>query len=73
MKKYGYDLKKDPAAMAYFRDIKKHFYSWLSKINETFVHVLDQFLTISDKSPLNSLEKVGPTLEEIRSDTAMME
>lgn len=33
LKKYGYGMKKDPTAMAYFKDIKKHFYSWLSKVN----------------------------------------
>ena len=53
LKKYGYGLKKDPAAMAYFKDIKKHFHSWLAKINETFVKVLNHFLSGADKSPLS--------------------
>ena len=65
-------MKKDPAAMAYFKDIKKHFHSWLAKINETFVKVLNHFLSGTDKSPLSELEKVNPILEEIRTDTAMM-
>jgi len=33
MKKYGHGMKKDPAAMAYFKDIKKHFHSWLARVN----------------------------------------
>ncbi len=48
--------------MAYLRDIKKHFRSWLNKINEAFVVVLDQFLSNGEKSPLTSLQKVGPIL-----------
>jgi hypothetical protein len=72
LKKYGNGVKKDPAALACFKDIKKHFHSWLSKINETFVTVLNHFLTTTDKSPLSELEKVNPILEEIRYDTAMM-
>jgi hypothetical protein len=72
LKRYGYGIKKDPAAMAYLRDIKRHFHSWLAKINETFTVVLDHFLSVNQKSPLIQLQEVGPTLEEIRSDTAMM-
>lgn len=55
LKKYGNGIKNDPAAMAYLRDIKKHFRSWLTKINEAFVVVLDQFLSNGEKSPLVSL------------------
>lgn len=34
MKRYGASgIKKDPAALAYFKDIKRHFHSWLGKIN----------------------------------------
>jgi hypothetical protein len=47
LKKHGYGIKKDPAAMAYLKDIKKHFHSWLAKINETFVAVLDIFLSVN--------------------------
>ena len=63
MKKYGYEMKKDPAAMAYFKDIKKHFHSWLTRINDTFVKVLNHFLSGTDKSALSELEKVNPILE----------
>ena len=72
LKKHGNGLKKDPAAMAYFKDIKRHFHVWLTKINETFVYVLNHFLSSTERSPLSEFEKVNPTLEEIRSDTAMM-
>lgn len=33
LKKYGSGVKKDPTAAAYFKDVKKHFHSWLSKVN----------------------------------------
>jgi hypothetical protein len=46
-------MRKDPAAMAYFKDIKKHFYSWLAKINSTFVKVLNYFLSSSGNSAIS--------------------
>jgi hypothetical protein len=49
-------VKKDPAAIAYFKDIKRHFHSWLAKINEAYSMVLGQFLTVSQKPPLRSLQ-----------------
>jgi hypothetical protein len=33
LKRYGHGMKNDAAAMALFKDIKRHFQSWLGRIN----------------------------------------
>lgn len=36
LKRYGYNIKKDPTANAILKDITKHFHSWLAKVNKKF-------------------------------------
>lgn len=52
LKRYGQGLKNDAAAMALLKDIKRHFHSWLGRINEAFSEVIDGFMRVSDRAPL---------------------
>lgn len=45
-------MKNDAAAMALFKDIKRHFHSWLGRINEAFADVLEDFMRVNDRAPL---------------------
>jgi hypothetical protein len=58
--------------MALFKDIKRHFHSWLGRINEAFSDVIDDFLRVSERAPLQNFKKMEPILESISKDTNMM-
>ncbi len=66
-------MKNDAAAMALFKDIKRHFHSWLGRINEAFADVLEDFMRVNDRAPLENFKKMSPVLESITNDTGMME
>ena len=73
LKRYGHGIKNDAAAMALFKDIKRHFHSWLGRINEAFTEVIDDFMRVNDRAPLQNFRKMSPVLESITKDTGMME
>lgn len=72
VKRYGTGIKNDAAAMALFKDIKRHFHSWLARINDAFSDVIDDFLRVSERAPLQNFRKMEPILESISKDTNMM-
>ena len=73
LKRYGSGITNDAAAMALFKDIRKHFHSWLGRINDAFSDVLNDFLRANEKASLQSFKKAEPVLESISKDTSMME
>lgn len=72
LKRYGTGIKNDAAAMALLKDIKRHFHSWLGRINDAFSDVIDDFLKVSERAPLQNFKEMEPILESISKDTNMM-